>query len=916
MTAMAAAAVLAAPACSDELMGVEDGLVRGNTITFAANSARIITKSGLQYEEFDVGTKYLLYGLPYKASSADYVWGDAIMYRHSGVETDEHLINYGSDLHFDGKTFDFYGATVCSDSDVPVQSNYVSDQNRTAPVIGLEWAAKDGVADFRNDLPDLMYSRNLKKCSSSDGLLEMQFTHALSRIEIEVSREAEVSENTKITGLTIAGTAQKGTLDIVSGKWTLEGSVERQFYSNGSGMTPPVGDPEEVMMGGEKAMMSVFPNAEAESGNQLVSLRVSLSVDGVEKSVDYPLYAPDSDGNMDKAPFLFEQNHRYVLSVVLLSDGIRIIAVRPQVYEWIPTPVEPYMGQPVTFGNLLWMDRNLGATSADCQNNWEDTRGFYYQFGRNIPYILDTEKFRKDTSRDSDFRTTTDGQLNIGYEYFYTYNDKGEKVYGAVQGGIRKNDYRFFTIGSWDESTNKWVGTRIEHYEAGRVYYSSSSGGLTVSSDFRYNGRTKDSDGHLQETYSSTGENKYLWGVDAGTDGLGDVTSGNIAINPGDPGIYHFIFDANYFHDYLQSGCWCVEDCGHDEDGADWRRTAVTSGTSNYAGWLTSGCPTSAVEDADKVNYYWADADGTPIPENHPCPKGWRIPTKEDFATIMPDHTIHKKWAKNWTSTDERYNADTLSGYYMYYVKEVVGAVVTDKKESAIYGVEGDGSAANPYTNVIYILKNKGDNDCYLLRLKWIDSGKKQSDIYGIGSGALKYMEVSRYSYTGKTFDTFCSSLGDAYTMNWSETDAAKIRTQGRRFRYSDLKSTGFYELFNWDEPSEKILIPICGFIYTVLGRDGMYDDGNMTILRCTDWSVNYDLAKYAVDTDSDGTKDAFSGRPSSSHSGDMYNTTYNEAMNWCAYIRTDVNTGLFSGSRKSLGCQIRCVRDVNATGY
>ena len=37
------------------------------------------------------------------------------------------------------------------------------------------------------------------------------------------------------------------------------------------------------------------------------------------------------------------------------------------------------------------MDRNLGATSADATKSiqsWEASRGFYYQFGRSIPYYL------------------------------------------------------------------------------------------------------------------------------------------------------------------------------------------------------------------------------------------------------------------------------------------------------------------------------------------------------------------------------------------------------------------------------------------------------------------------------------------------------------------------------------------------
>ena len=48
----------------------------------------------------------------------------------------------------------------------------------------------------------------------------------------------------------------------------------------------------------------------------------------------------------------------------------------------------------------MWMDRNLGAQSADCENDWYNTIGHYYQFGRNIPFILDIQKWLAYTEDD------------------------------------------------------------------------------------------------------------------------------------------------------------------------------------------------------------------------------------------------------------------------------------------------------------------------------------------------------------------------------------------------------------------------------------------------------------------------------------------------------------------------------------
>lgn len=40
----------------------------------------------------------------------------------------------------------------------------------------------------------------------------------------------------------------------------------------------------------------------------------------------------------------------------------------------------------ITFNGLQWMDRNLGATSADFENDWENAIGHFYQWGRNTAF--------------------------------------------------------------------------------------------------------------------------------------------------------------------------------------------------------------------------------------------------------------------------------------------------------------------------------------------------------------------------------------------------------------------------------------------------------------------------------------------------------------------------------------------------
>lgn len=890
--------VLATAACSDEILGMEGELSDQNTVTLSANSSKLITKAGLQFTNFDVYTEYLLYCIE---NSESYDWKNNVMYDRRGWENEQQLIEYGKDMFFDGKKLDFYGATLCSTRGVPYNiNNRVGDPG--SPVIGLD------LATYGEAFPDLMYSNNLKGCTSRMGILEMDFTHALSKIQVEIARQEMTDlEGMKLKSVSLVNTYGSGELDIVNGTWANRKTEAAEGVSTEIVITDeetevPV-DPVMLKKGGNDAFAYIIPN---ENSSEVVSVKiVLLTASGEEKVFTYPLYASPEDGSEEQsAPFIFKQNHRYVLSIILLDEGVRVVAVLPQMYDWIDVPVDTYMGQPVNFGGLMWMDRNLGAESADCENDWAKTRGFYYQFGRNIPYILDAEKFvKRNQSVKNVFRTqagkTT--QLDIGYEYFFTYNDKSEKVYGAVQGGTQ-TWHNFYFVAEQEVNGQKvgwvndgagwvWKGAKLINYTSSTVpHYSQVNGAFIPGNPF-----------WTVTQQGAEGSDYARWMEPP-------VTSGNIAINPGDPGIYHFIWDARYYTDYLQSGAWCVTDCKapmDDNQYNHWRNLTIDEWTNLYGGWntgstypaykgwlLNHGCPDTRTEDTDKVNYYWADNYGNPIPDNHPCPKGWRIPTKEDFAGIFPDHNIENTWAKEPIA--------------MCVLNETYGDVLTQHKEAAAYGIDHAGR------KVIYLIKRLGEEECYRLRLLWKDSNLTRNQFYGLGSTEgdhnMQYLEISRYSgNSSMNFDKYYNAeVGYIYTSNPGGSTAiegASINKEVRVMTGAELNNLGFLTDFDWDTPTEVMQIPICGFIYTAMGVDGMYGDGDMTILRCTDWTNNYDLARKVRPVEEGGEGLTFENGA----------YPYNEALNWCAYIRTDRNTGLFSGSRKSLGDQIRCVRDVNA---
>ena len=99
--------------CSD-LVHIQEPALKEDCIVFSASNTRMLTKSGLEYEDFKVGTKYLLYGVD---AAAEYDWTNAILNKTQCYETEDHYIYYGPDINFGEHTYDFYGATLCSTGD-------------------------------------------------------------------------------------------------------------------------------------------------------------------------------------------------------------------------------------------------------------------------------------------------------------------------------------------------------------------------------------------------------------------------------------------------------------------------------------------------------------------------------------------------------------------------------------------------------------------------------------------------------------------------------------------------------------------------------------------------------------------------------------------------------------------------------
>ena len=625
----------------------------------SARKSHIITRAGDEVAQFEEGTKYLLY------ANRGNEWP---LYNTEGTEQANHTIGYGSPLVYDDTPISIYGVTYgTADSPSQAPKNTPLDN----PMIEEE------VTD--NSLPDLMYSNNLtnQTLASNGYRLEMDFKHAMSKVKFMIVKQDESEDTDKklegvtLKDITVKRTHQSGTFDIVKGTWhydNSDGFGERNYFNGDQSITTTNTEvPGELLL---------FPNAD----NEEVSISVTLgNLEGGDKEVEYKLRKVDEEGN-DVGVFQFEVNHQYTLLITVLKDEVRTIAIAPQVYDWIDENRDDnYLGQPVTFANLMWMDRNLGAKSADCENDWENCRGYYYQYARNIPYILDKKKY-----------DAAPNKIPV-YPFLYTYNQYGEKVYSVD-----------------DVQT-------------------------TVLTSQTIRGRKK------------------------------------IAVNPGEDGEYRFISDVN------NGGYWMLDENGQEES---------------------------------FINEFW-----TSSVENHPCPKGWRLPTKEDFASFMPDITLNAPWSKGFNS-------------------RIYNGAVLGIREQLVYGEIGDEKA-------MYLIKRQGHPDCYRIRI---------------------LMKESKES--GKWYFEFAYFSGDP-TMTFEDL------TTEEKFLESMTNRR-----FDWSTPTAIMEVPACGFIHPST-ENRLNGDGINALLRADE---------------------------------------PNEQYNWICYLRDDnYQFGLIKTSRKALGDQIRCVRDVTA---
>ncbi|WP_236091868.1 fimbrillin family protein [Bacteroides ovatus] len=256
----------------------------------------------------------------------------------------------------------------------------------------------------------LDYDRKAGKTSSV-----LEFKHILSRIRVQVIQQGKKGEATdesiglfdlKLHEVAIEGVYNELTYDIREGKYekpadgiqpvnrtlkSIPEGKEIEPTENGylesyilptSDMNQPAALVMKLVISGEHA--GKFSNEPIENDRYIVSVALNDRMN------------PGENGAYD-IPLVFEQNCAYMLRMVFAEDGI--ILFTPMVYPWFDGETDGWedgegfeeqaLGNTMLFDNLIWSDRNLGAEDflPASKSRYEKCTGFFYQFGRNIPYF-------------------------------------------------------------------------------------------------------------------------------------------------------------------------------------------------------------------------------------------------------------------------------------------------------------------------------------------------------------------------------------------------------------------------------------------------------------------------------------------------------------------------------------------------
>ncbi|MCQ2130123.1 MAG: fimbrillin family protein [Bacteroidales bacterium] len=797
-------------AASVLLSGCVDDNIHGSSNGFSLKG--VYESFGTKSVPFGEGDKYHIYA--YETDkvnnsnlSSPYIDSDA-------TETDG-AIKFPSSVEtlFGGRTLNFYGVTVGESG--PIESAL---DKRT--INGI--ANKPVFALVRTDgrLKDLRRAVLPSQSSVNSGEIVLPFKHALSKINFTITRQ-DVPE---LVGATLESVSiwdyDSALYDIIAGEWRDTTGVDRnqvEIFSrdpyNGLAIMTDEDLKDQDNKGKDKvASALVFPRPETSGSIDVnVKVRVPHSTDLGVIANDY-LLEVNTKLPLDQIPGGkgLQQNYEFTFSLAVVNNNIKIIMVLPTMYDWIEGATgltgDIPLGQPITFGGVTWADRNLGAESATYNNvqEWDQMRGYFYQYGRSIPYFV--------------LPTNTKNIGGVDKEYVYTpaYNKDNAATYNPYLAGFplinstSKQD-AIDAVTAFAGSAN-FPGGKWQSATAGSTtyYYTGNWASLGATYPLGY---------HASNSVSNLAYEAHEWETSAWS----DVTSAEKK-----------------------------------------RYLIVVGGADDNLPWWTG--TRGSKENAPDT---WTDK------EKNPCPKGWKVPSKDDWAGIMP---LSKRTGDITFSNGENnarnkpvgsaYNDDTgLNSYYDW-----------DNNGTPTHQFRGNtGNANNTYTyhafgnkdnwhktawfnagyEQIYVDDKEPNEDYYLW---WHEVGGQfkisqtnlKEDLGDPSEGYIThylcvenkhdadYRNVdsplaSMRFYQGTLYAIKCQGTSQAYRLRWryitlkggnyvpvsyyNSADKYPVVLEICRYPATDEdfleKPSDLKKWDDWDYPTETIVFPIGGYLFS-----------------------------------------------------------------------------------------------------
>lgn len=389
---------IAATSCTEEI--VDQGLANSDGIFRLSSDKGAFTRATGNESTFEAGTAYQLYAIENTDFSVNYLKNPASEGAMLGTEAADHNSIEGIQINkFNNKTLNFYAVTNSTSKAVEIATN-----GDDAPTCNIRYE------DSKTPLTDVMWAKKENQSYQNAGVIKMLFGHTLSKLNLYVMKHSDyASSNVVLNEITLTD-YPSGTLNMQTGKYNLNNNDQRSqkctVYAGGEQVVSTTD--AAVQKDGAKVTPMIFPTRkekleenDRKNHSLWVTVGVTIGSRKTTKEIEITSTLAEGAGNSTKeVPFNFESNHEYDMVITITKSSL-VVTIVPRVYDWIPEEelkADDEVNGSMTIGGITWMDRNLGATSGNPRAGdqaWENSRGYYYQFGRNIPYYVKPKRDSK-----------------------------------------------------------------------------------------------------------------------------------------------------------------------------------------------------------------------------------------------------------------------------------------------------------------------------------------------------------------------------------------------------------------------------------------------------------------------------------------------------------------------------------------